>query len=140
MPACRIDPARPHDQIAPAALRDGALAGELAAAIGAEGRWNVVLRIRRVLASVEHIVGRIMDEHGAELTSGLRDFAYGRAVDQRRELFFLLRPVDSRVGRGVDDDIRRGFAKDSRRLGWPGKIASRAVERDHFAERREALP
>ena len=81
-----------------------------------------------------------MDEQGAELASGFRDFAYGGAVDHRRELFFLLRLVDGCIGGGVDDDIRRGLAKDSRRLGGPGKIASRAVQRDDFAERRQALP
>ena len=44
----------------------------------------------------------------------LRDLADGSAVDQRRELFLLLRAVDGGIGGGVDDDVRRSRAKNSR--------------------------
>ena len=84
-----------------------------------------------------------MDEPGVARRGLARQHADGRRVDGARELGLGLGLVDRGVGRGIDDELRRGGA-DRARAARPGRAKSSRqgggavdVDRDHLAEQRQ---
>src|SRR5204862_7185080 len=108
------------DEVALVGSGGGLLAGELGAAVGAQGRGLVHLDVGRVLLAVEDVVTRYVDDLGAGLRRRGGDIARAGAVDLHRRLLGLLRPVHIGPGRAVDDRRRAlagGALRDSVGVG-----------------------
>ena len=88
-------------------LLDCQVARQFRAPIGAQWIWRVVFDVRRRLGSVEHVIGRIVDQERAALPGLFRHDSGRFAIDLHGQGRLGLRLVDRSVGRGVDDDLRR---------------------------------
>ena len=77
----------------------------LAAAIGIERPDWILLDVGRALFSVEHIVGRNMDQRDTA-PPGFRSNPGGRfSVDGKSQRFVALGVVDIRISGRIDDDV-----------------------------------
>ena len=86
---------------------DGALAGLLAPRVGASRIDLMLLVVRCVGGTVEHIVGGEMNERHVRLRRFMGERRSAVAVDLKGAISLALRFVDRDVGRGIDDDRRR---------------------------------
>jgi hypothetical protein len=132
-----VDPAGAEDEVARAA-GDGLFAFELGLAIDAERAGGVGLFPRRRAAAVEDVVGRVVDEPGAELLGFVGEDAGGERVDRAHEFGFGLGLVDGGVRGGVDDDVGLHLADGFGESGEVGEVTAVVgaveFEGDEFAE------
>jgi hypothetical protein len=96
------------------------LAGELRGPVDAEGTGSVVLPIGPRSRSVEHVVGRVVDEERARVAGRAGEEVGRSRVDGEGGERLPFRRVHAVVGRGVEDDVRslaRDEGRDRRRVG-----------------------
>ncbi len=100
-----VDPARSQDEIHVARGADRPFAGQLAAPVDAERRRRSALAVGSVRASVEHVVGRVVDEprSGPARCRGHDPGSLG--VHALGNVVLRFGAVDGRIGRGVDHEI-----------------------------------
>ena len=89
-----------------AASRDGELARELRAAVGAERAGGRRLAVRLARGAVEHVVGRDLDDERARRARRGGDVAGAGAVDRGGGRLVGLGAVDVGPGGAVDDGVR----------------------------------
>jgi len=102
-----VDPGRAQDQVLAVGGADGALAGFLAARIGALRIDLVLLLVRNAGGAVEHVVGGDVDEGQVRLRSLRGEHRGAVAVHLKGARLVALGLVDRGIGRGIDDDRRR---------------------------------
>ena len=86
---------------------DELFAGKLAAAIDAKRIDARVLAIRALTLSIEHVVGRQLDDCRPHARGRLGDFACSVGVDAEGALRLILGLVDGGVSCGVDHHVGR---------------------------------
>ena len=124
-----VDPRDPQDDAVARRLRHRLLARELRASIGAERAGRIVLPAGPADRSVEHIVGRQMQERHAEPAGGRRDRPCPRAVHRHRHVRLAFRPVDGRIGGGIEDGIRAGGGERRQDAARMLQVERRASQR-----------
>ena len=116
----------------PIAGANAAFPLRLAAAIGIERPDWILLDVRCALFSIEHVVGRKMDQRDSTLPGFHRNPGGRLSVDGKSQRFVGLGAVDIRIGGRIDDDvpwpdaISRATASPSvkSRSTWPGATRS----------------
>ena len=117
-------PGGPHHGRRPAGdLVDLHLATELAAPVDRAGRGRVPLDVGPIERSVEDVVGRDVDEVGADAGRCLGDVTGAERVDRERGVRVGLAGVDRGVGAAVEDDVgpEGGRPRPGPRRDRPGR-------------------
>ena len=128
------EPRAAHD---PGALAGRGLGVQLRAPVGRKWRRAVRLHVGRSLAAVEDVVRRVRDQWSAELR-GMRGAA---DVHLCRALGIVLRAVDVRPGRGMQDEIGSCERRGRREPDVPVVTRERlhVVRRERLRERDAEL-
>ena len=128
------DPAGAQDEVIRGDGGDRLFAGELAVAVGVDRTGRIVFFVGAVLAAVEYVVGRVMQQQGAAAPGLLREQPRRDGVDPLGQLGLGLGAINRRVGGGIDDHVgaQRGHCA-AQGLGV-GKIHVVARPSDDAAE------
>ena len=119
-------------------VRQSEFAVALGAAVDAQRVGGIVLRVGALLGAVEDVVGGVVDEEGAEPRGLLAKNTRRNGVDRDGRLAVGFGLVDGGVGGGVDDDVGACITNQLADSFWARKVAFRQVDRNDFAERRQA--
>ena len=121
-----IDPAGAQNQVLAARLPNELLAFELGGAIHGQRCGCVVFHPGPLAAAVEHIVGAVVHQPGAQACGFFGQHAGGGGVEQACQLGFALGLVHSGVGGGVHDDLG---AQRTHRFSYTLRVAEVAAVR-----------
>lgn len=106
VPLRTVDPACTQDEVRATLPLDGLLSRQLAATVGIQGRWRVILGQCNSLLPIEHIVRGVMDEWCSQARGFFSQHAGRKRVHLVSESLDLLRAIDRREGRRVEDEPR----------------------------------
>ena len=100
-----VEPRGSQHDVAWIAGEHGALAGKLTLAVDIERGWFVRFNIRRILAAIENIVRRDMDQGDAAscCLGGKPRWSFG--VHGKGGSLFALCAIDVGIGGGIDDNV-----------------------------------
>ena len=116
----------------------GQFAVALGLAVDALRVGGIVFRVGALLGAVEDVVGGVVDDEGAEPGSLLAKNARRNGVDRKGRLAVGFGLVDGGVGGGIDDDVGACITNQLADSFWARKVTFRQVNRNDFAERRQA--
>ena len=132
------DPAGTQDQVP----RIGGLQCQFAVALGqavdALRVRGIVFDVGALLGAVEDVIGGVMDNEGAEPGGFFAKNARCDGVHRGSTFLIALGLVDGGVGGRVDDDVGANVTHQPANGLRIGQIAFRLVDRNDFAERRQA--
>ena len=101
-----VHPCRAQDEVARVGRAHRRLAIRLGAAVHAERRDRIVLRVSAFLAAVEHVVGGQVQDRRAGRRGGMGEHARALRIGGSSARRLAFGPVHGGVGGGVDDEAR----------------------------------
>ena len=106
---------------------DGQFPLKLGSAINASRIDRVAFDISTVFGSIEHIIGRKVDDGGAVACSRRRDRAGAVPVEGKRLIWLGFGLVDRGIGGGIDDDVGTKVRQRFRNRGRAQQIDIRPL-------------
>ena len=131
-----VDPARAHNQGARMRALHGALAGQLAAPVGAQRARGGVRQVGVAGVPGEYEVGGHVNQRGAGTGAGRGEVARSVGVDGQGQRLFFLGPVYRGIGSGIQHHIGTLLGKyAAHRLGV-GNVQPAVIQRHDTQPRR----
>jgi hypothetical protein len=120
--ACPINPRRADNEMWAAGFAHGNLARKFARAVDRQGLGRIVFLPGAVAAAVEHVIGGQMNQWDGTCRGPARNNAWAFGIDRECQLALVFRPIDCRIGGGIDDHIEVETIKAPRDLPRLGKV------------------